>query len=429
MICLKPWEDCTDDEKKMFIRQVEVYAAYLAYTDHEIGRVIQAVEDMGKLDNTIIIYISGDNGGSAEGTLLGTPNEVASFNGINVPIADQLANFYDVWGSDETYNHMAVAWSWAFDTPFSWTKQVASHFGGIRQGMCVSWPGHIEDVGGVRHQFSHVIDVVPTLLEVTGIPAPANVDGIPQAPIEGVSFAYTFAKENADAPSQHHTQYFEMMGDHAIYHDGWIASTKVVRPPWEITGATITDPYGGMEWELYDLTSDWTQSHNLAEENPDKLKEMQELFAQEAAKYQVFPLDSSVATRLAAPRPNITAGRTEFVYTLPMTGLPQGDSPLLLNCSYTIKAEVEIPEGNCEGMLLTSGGRFGGYGLYVLEGKPVFTWNMVDLNRERWAGTEALTPGHHVIEFDFTYDGLGAGTLAFNSMSGTGRRRHGHIEG
>ncbi|QDU86993.1 Arylsulfatase [Pirellulimonas nuda] len=418
---LKPWEKLTDDEKKLFIRQVEVYAAYLAYTDHEIGRVVQAVEDMGKLDHTLIIYISGDNGSSVEGTLLGTPNEVAAFNGVDVPVKRQLEEFYDVWGSDETYNHMAVPWSWAFDTPFKWTKQIASHFGGIRQGMCVSWPGHIEDEGGVRHQFHHVIDVVPTILEASGIAAPEQVDGIDQAPIEGVSFAYTFKKANAKAPSTHKTQYFEMMGDHAIYHEGWIASTKVVRPPWEIVGAVNQDPYGNVTWELYDLSKDWTQYEDVAAKFPEKLEEMKKLFLTEAEKYQVLPLDASVATRLVQPRPNITAGRNEFVYTVPMTGLPQGDSPLLLNTSYTIKAEVDVPEGGAEGVLLTSGGRFGGYGLYLLKGKPVFVWNLLDLERPRWEGKEAVPPGKHTVEFDFKYDGDGAGTLAFNSLSGIGQ--------
>jgi arylsulfatase A-like enzyme len=418
---LKDWDSLTADEKKLFIRQVEVYAAYLAYTDYEIGRVVQAVQDMGKLDNTLIIYISGDNGSSAEGTLIGTPNEVAMFNGVDVPVEDQLKFFYDLWGTDQTYNHMAVPWTWAFDTPFSWTKQIASHFGGTRQGMCVSWPGHIKDVGGVRTQFHHVIDVVPTILEACGIPAPENVDGIKQAPIEGVSFAYTFDSANAKTPSRHKTQYFEMFGDHAIYHEGWIASTKVVRPPWEVSGKVNQDPFNNVTWELYDLSKDWTQSEDLAAKHPEKVKELADIFRKEAEKYQVLPLDASVATRLVAPRPNITAGRTEFVYTRPMTGLPQGDSPLLLNCSYTITADIELPKDGAEGMLLTSGGRFGGYGFYLLKGKPVFTWNMVDLKRIRWEGTSAVPAGKHTVEFDFKYDGLGAGTLAFNNMSGIGR--------
>jgi arylsulfatase A-like enzyme len=418
---LKKWDALTADDKKMFIRQVDVYAAYLAYTDNEIGRVIQAVEDMGKLDNTLIIYISGDNGGSAEGQPIGTPNEVAMFNGVQVPVEDQLKYFYDVWGSDRTYNHMAVGWTWAFDTPFSWTKQIASHFGGVRQGMAISWPGHIKDVGGIRNQFHHVIDIVPTILEASGIRAPDTVNGIRQKPIEGVSMAYTFDKANADKPSTHHTQYFEMMGDHALYHDGWILSTKVIRPPWEVIGPVNQDPAHNVTWELYDLTKDWTQADDVAAAHPEKVKELSGLFVTEAQKYEVFPLDASVATRLVAPRPNITAGRSEFVYTRPLTGIPQGDSPLLLNTSYTITADVEVPEGGAEGILLTSGGRFGGYGFYLLKNKPVFLWNLVDLKRVRWEGADPLTAGKHTIEFDFKYEGLGAATLAFNNMSGIGQ--------
>ena len=418
---LKRWDQLTDDEKKMFIRQADVYAAYLAYTDHEIGRVIQAVEDLGKLNNTLIIYISGDNGSSAEGTLIGTPNEVAMFNGVEVPVADQLKYFYDIWGTDQTYPHMAVGWTWAFDTPFSWTKQIASHFGGTRQGMCIAWPKLIKDAGGIRWQFHHVIDIVPTILEVTGIPAPATVDGIKQRPIEGVSLAYTFERANAIALSKHHTQYFEMMGDHAIYHDGWMASTKVMRPPWDVLGKVSSDP-AGFPWELYDLTKDWTQYEDVAAKYPAKLKELQNLFWQEAAKYQVLPLDASVATRLVAPRPNITAGRKVFTYSgEEVTGIPHGDAPFLLDTSYTIKAEIEVPQIGAEGIINTNGGRFGGYGFYLLKGKPVFLWNLVGLKRVRWEAPEALAPGKHTVEFDFKYDGLGIGTLAFNNLSGIGR--------
>jgi arylsulfatase A-like enzyme len=416
---LKEWDQLSDDEKKLFTRQVDVFAAYVAYTDHEIGRVIKSIEDMGKLDNTLVIYISGDNGGSAEGTLEGTPNEVASFNGVNVPVADQLKNFYDVWGSDKTYNHMGVQWSWAFDTPFSWTKQIASHFGGVRQGMAIMWPKVIKDKGGIRNQFHHIIDIVPTILEAAQVAQPKIVDGIKQSPIEGISLMYTFDKKNESAPSKRKTQYFEMMGDHAIYHDGWIASTKVMRPPWIITGATGQDP-AGYPWELYDLTKDWTQSENVADKYPQKVKEMERIFWAEAKKYQVLPLDSSVATRLVTPRPSITAGRKVFTWTLPLSGTPNGDAPSILNASYNFKAEVEIPQGGAEGMLITQGGRFGGYGFYVLKNKPVFLWNLVDLKRERWEGPD-LAPGSHVLEFDFKYDGLGIGTLAFNNMSGIGR--------
>jgi arylsulfatase len=415
---LKKWDSLNDGEKKLFIRQADIFAAYVAYTDHEIGRVIQAVEDMGKLDNTLIIYINGDNGTSSEGTLNGTPNEVAMFNGIMVPVEDQLKAFYDAWGSDKTYPHMAVPWAWAFDTPFPWTKQIASHIGGVRQGMAISWPKVIKDAGGIRNQFHHVIDIVPTILEATHIKAPQTVDGIKQSPIEGVSMIYTFDAKNAKAPSTHKTQYFEMMGDRAIYHDGWLASTKVMRAPWDMA-SPAKDPMT-FPWELYDLSKDWTQFQDVAAQHPDKVKQMQALFMQEAKKYQVLPLDTSVVTRMIAPRPSITAGRNVFTWTRPLIGTPNGDAPSLLNSSYNFKAEVEIPEGGGEGMLITQGGRFGGYGFYVLRGKPVFLWNLVDLQRVKWEGQE-LTPGKHVLEFDFAYDGLGAGTLAYNNFSGVGR--------
>ncbi len=415
---LKKWGDLTADEQKLFIKQVEIFAAYAAYNDYEIGRVVQTIEDMGKLDDTLIIYINGDNGTSAEGGPVGTPNEVAFFNGVNMmPIETQM-NWYDAWGTEQTYNHMSAGWSWAFDTPFTWFKQNASKLGGIRQSMAVSWPTRIKDKGGLREQFMHVIDIVPTILEVVDITAPETVDGIKQAPIEGTSFAYTFDKANAKEASRHKIQYFEMMGQWALYDEGWLLSTKVNRAPWEAFGAANPDPLNNQVLELYDLTTDFSQSHNIADQHPDKVKMMKEKFIEEAKKFQVFPLDASVAARLVAPRPNITAGRTEFVYTLPMTGLPQGDSPALLNASYTITADIEVPEGGAEGMILTSGGRFAGYGFYLLEGKPVFLWNMVDLQRIEWAGQEALSPGKHSVVFDFKYEGLGAGTLAFNSMSG-----------
>jgi arylsulfatase A-like enzyme len=417
---LKHWNQLTPDEQKMFLRQVDVFAAYVAYTDNEIGRVIQEVGDEGKLDNTLIIYIEGDNGTSSEGTLNGTPNEVAMFNQVDVPVDVQLKNFYDVWGTDKTYNHMAVPWAWAFDTPFSWTKQISSHFGGVRQGMAISWPGHIDDPGGIRNQFHHMIDVVPTILEAAHIQAPDYVDGIKQKPIEGVSMVYTFEKANANAPSTHHTQYFEMFGDHAIYHDGWIASTKVMRAPWD-TGKLVKESPADYPWELYDLTKDWTQADNIVDKNQAKLKELQDLFWQEAEKYQVLPLDNSVVARLITPKPSLSAGRTVFTYSGQVTGTPNGDAPSILNSSYNFEAEIEVPDGGGNGMLVTQGGRFGGYGFYILKGKPIFLWNLVDLKRIRWEDPEALTSGKHTVEFEFKYDGLGMGTLAFGSPSGIGR--------
>ncbi len=417
---LKDWDTLNDEEKKLFIRQADVYAAYLAYTDHEIGRVIQAVEDMGKLDNTLIIYIVGDNGSSAEGSLVGTPNEVASLQGVNLPVGLQM-KFYDAWGSDQTYPHMAVPWTWAFDTPFSWCKQIASHFGGVRQGTAIAWPARIKDAGGVRHQFHHFIDVVPTILEAAGVPAPVMVDGIAQKPIEGVSMAYTFDAANANAPSRHKTQYFEMFADRAIYHDGWIASTKVIRPPWKTVGATNPDPANNVAWELYDLTKDWTQCNDVAADHPEKLKLLQDLFWVEAARHDVLPLDASVGPRVVVPKPSLTAGRNVFTYSGELTGIPLGDAPSLIATSYTIAADVTVPEGGAEGMLNTAGGRFGGYGFYLLKGKPVFLWNQLNFRRIRWEGPEALSPGKHTLEFDFKYDGLGIGTLAFNSTSGIGQ--------
>jgi arylsulfatase len=418
---LKPWDELSPEAKKLFIRQVEVFAAYAAYSDYEIGRVIQHFKDLGKLDNTLVIYINGDNGTSAEGGPLGTPNEVAFFNGISeMPVEEQL-KFYDVWGTQYTYNHMSAGWSWAFDTPFDWFKQNASRLGGINQNMVVSWPARIKDKGGVREQFTHVNDVLPTILEAAGIEAPEVVDGIKQAPIEGTSFLYTFDEKNAKAPSRHKLQYFEMMGQWALYDEGWLLSTKVNRAPWQAFGPANPDPLNNQVFQLYNLNENWNQTDDVAAKHPEKVAELRKKFIAEAKKYQVFPLDASVAARIVAPRPNITAGRTEFVYTRPMTGLPQGDSPFILDASYTFTADIDVPEGGAEGVIVTSGGRFAGYGFYLLKGKPVWLWNLVDLERIKWEGPDALTPGKHTLEFDFKYDGLGAGTLAFNNFSGLGR--------
>jgi arylsulfatase A-like enzyme len=418
---LKQWDQATDEEKKLYIRQADVYAAYLAYTDHEIGRVIQAVEDMGKLDDTLIIYISGDNGASAEGSPNGTPSEVLQFNGVELPVAEQM-KFYDAWGSQYAYNHMAVPWAWAFDTPYKWTKQVPSFFGGTRQGMAISWPTRITDKGGIRWQFHHVIDVLPTVLEATSIPAPVMVDGIAQKPIEGVSMVYTFDKANANAPSTHQTQYFEMMGVQGLYNDGWMLSAVPVRAPWELLGNAILDPASAYKFELYDVQHDWTQYTDVAAANPAKVREMTDLMFAEFAKYQVLPLDASVATRMVTPRPSMSGGRRVFTYSgKPITGIPRGTAPSVLNTSYTITAEIEVPQDGGDGMIVTDGGRFGGYGLYLLKGKPVFLSNLLDLKRVRWEGTTALAPGKHTIEYDFKYDGLGFATLAFNSVSGLGR--------
>jgi arylsulfatase A-like enzyme len=419
---LPKWDTLPAENKRLVAHEAEVFAAYVAYTDNEIGRVIQAVDDMGKLDNTLIIYISGDNGTSAEGTLVGTPNQMTAYNGIlDIPIAEQM-KFYDAWGSEATYPHMSVAWSWAFDTPFKWTKQVASFFGGTRQGMVMAWPGHIKDAGGIRTQFHHMIDIVPTILEAAGIPQPLMVNGVAQKPIEGVSMAYTFDKANANAPSTRKTQYFEMFGNRAIYHDGWIAATPPPAAPWLMGTVKLPDVVNGYKWELYNLNDDYSEYNDLSAKYPDKLRDLQELFLVEATKYNVFPLDNSILPRIITPRPSATAGRTLFTYTGQLAGVPVSDAPSILNKSYTITAEVEVPQSGGDGMLVTLGGRFGGYGLYLLKGKPVFTYNLVDLERFRWEGQDALTPGKHTIVYDFKYDGPGFGKGGSGVLSVDGKQ-------
>jgi len=406
------WDTLSADEKKLFARQAEVYAAYMAYTDHEIGRVIQAIEDMGKFDDTLIIYIGGDNGASPEGTTLGTPNEFATFNSVVIPVAEQL-KYYDSWGSDETFPHYAVGWAWAFGTPFKWTKQVASHFGGTRQGMAMSWPKRITDAGGIRHQFHHVIDIMPTILEATGLQVPDTVNGIPQKPVEGLSMMYTFDKANANAPSVRKTQYFEMLAMRGLYHEGWMASTTPPFVPWAafegLPQKAPKDILNGYTWELYNLADDPTQADDIAAKYPEKLVEMQRIFMAEAAKYNVLPLDNRSLPRFLEPRPSTTHGRTLFTYSSELSNVPKGGAPSVLDRSYTITAEVEIPQGGAEGMLVTDGGRFGGYGFYILKGKPVFVYNFVNVERFRWEATDALSPGKHTIVFDFKYDGLGFG--------------------
>ena len=411
---LPQWDSLSWEEKKLFVKQADVFGAYLAYTDHEIGRVIQAVEDLGELDNTLIIYIAGDNGASAEGMLNGTPNEFTTFNGVSVPVKDQFL-WYEFWGSERTFPHFSAGWAWAMDTPFKWMKQVASHYGGTAQGVALSWPGHINDVGGIRRQFHHIIDIVPTILEATGISAPDTINGIKQRPIEGVSMVYTWDKANANVPTRHKTQYFEMLGNRAIYHDGWLACTHPANLPWELSTASPPDVITGYRWELYNVQEDPTELNDLAGKMPEKLKQMQEIFYAEAKKYDVLPLDNTTLVRWNTPRPSLTAGQQVFTYSGGLIGVPAAAAPNILNKSYTISAEVEIPEGGAAGMIVTEGGRFGGYGLFLSKGefgigrgKPVFLYNLLDLKRTIWAGPE-LGPGKHTIVFDFKSDGPGLG--------------------
>ena len=423
---LPEWDSLSFEEKKLFVRQADIYGAYLAYADHEIGRVIQAVEDLGELDNTLIIYIGGDNGASAEGMLNGTPNEFTTFNGVAVPVKDQFL-WYEFWGSERTFPHYAAAWAWAMDTPFKWVKQVPSHFGGTSQGVAMSWPGHIKDVGGIRRQFHHVIDIVPTILEAARIPAPDMIDGIRQHPIEGVSMVYTWDKANADAPTRHTTQYFEMLGNRAIYHEGWVAATTPATIPWELSSKTPPDVITGYNWELYNVKEDPTQYDDLAAKMPDKLKELQTLFYSEAKKYNVLPLDNTTLARWNSPRPNLSAGRTVFTYSGVLTGVPASAAPRILDKSYSITAEVTIPKGGAEGAIVAEGGRFGGYALFLSKGeagigrgKPVFLYNLLDLKRTTWAGPE-LGAGKHTIVFDFKSDGPGLGKGGTGVLSVDGK--------
>ncbi|MBI1824768.1 MAG: arylsulfatase [Planctomycetes bacterium] len=400
------WDSFDADHQKVFAHMMEVYAAALAHCDYQMGRILDVIEEMGQLDNTLVIYIQGDNGASAEGTPQGLLNEMSVFNGIPEDFKEVMRRM-DELGGPTTFNHYPVGWAHAMDTPFQWTKQIASHFGGTRNGMVISWPARIKDKGGIRTQFSSVIDILPTLLEAADVPAPTSINGVAQKPIEGTSLVYTF--DDANAPSKHTTQYFEMMGNRAIYHDGWVAATTPPIAPWEFGGAGIPS-VNDYKWELYNVSEDFSEATNLAAKEPAKLKELQDLFWQEAEKYNVLPIDNSKAERFdVSLRPSLTRGREEFTYYSGLVRIPEGTAPDTKNKSWQIKAEVVIPQGGAEGMLITHGGRFAGYGLYLLKGKPVFCYNLAGVARYTIAGTEALAPGAHTIVHDFKYDGGGLG--------------------
>ena len=416
---LPKWESLTPDQKKLYARQAEVFAAFVAYADYEIGRVIDQVEAQGDLDNTLIIYIEGDNGTSSEGSMNGTPFDLAPLQGVDVPLEKQM-QFIPIWGSDQTQPHMAVPWAWAFDSPFKWMKQVASYWGGTRQGMAMSWPGHIQPGGDVRSQFHHVIDVVPTILEAAQIRAPDTVDGIPQKPIEGVSMAYTWTAAGAHVPSRHTTQYFEIFGNRAIYKDDWVALTPPPQPPW-LMGTAKMPPVLDYQWELYNIADDFSQSNDLAKQNPGKLKELQDVFLSEATKYGVLPLDNAVLPRVLAPKPSNVAGMTTFTYGGPVAGIPLSSAPDVINRSFTITANVTVPVAGANGMLTTMGGRFGGIGLYLQNGKPVFDYNLLRVANFQWNGADALVSGQHAVVFDFVYDGPGAGKGGTGTLSVDGK--------
>lgn len=402
---IKDWNSLSPDEKKLFARQMEVYAGFGEMADYEIGRLIQALADLGQLDKTLVFYIAGDNGASAEGGMNGVFNENIYFNGLSEPIGEQLKRS-DQLGGPMAYNHYAAGWAVAGDTPFTWTKQVASNFGGTRNALVVYWPKGIRAKGEVRSQFHHVVDIAPTILEAAHLPQPKRVDGIVQVPIQGVSLIYSF--DHPKVKSTHTTQYFETAGNRAIYQDGWLAGT-VHRAPWERQPrARLTED----KWELYDTTKDFSLAHDLAASDPVKLKQMQEVFLREAIKNHVLPIDDRSIERMnpaMAGRPDLMAGRTSLTVYQGMTGMMENTFINVKNRSHTITAQIEVPTKDANGVIICQGGRFGGWTLYLKDGRPIYTYNWVGLQRYVVQSTQALPSGKATIRFDFAYDGGGLG--------------------
>ena len=417
---LPAWDILNVDQKRLYARMMEVFAAYGAECDYEMGRIIDAVKQLPDADNTIFIYIAGDNGSSAEGGIEGSINENLFFNGFSEKWQDNL-KYIDELGGPKHFNHFPAAWAHAMDTPFQWTKQVASHFGGTRNPMIVSWPTRIKDRGGLRQQFMHVIDVVPTLYEVIGITPPTELNGIPQKPIEGISFAYTF--DDAQAKERHTTQYFELGVNRGMYHDGWMASALSF-PPWQPV-RTGFDP-DKQKWELYNVKEDFSQANDLAAANPQKLRELQDLWWAEAAKYNVLPLDWRGIERFNAElmgRPSLAGDRKTFTYYPGQIGLPGEAAPRILNRSWTLTAEIEVPEGVVEGMIVTHGGLEGGYGLYVRDGRPTFVYNYLSAERYNVTSTTPLPKGKVQVKVNFAYSGkageFGKGATVTMTVNGT----------
>lgn len=399
------WDGLSEDEKRLFSRQFEVFAAFMEMTDHEVGRLIEAVDATGQLNNTLIMYVAGDNGTSAEGGRNGMFNEYTYFNQVPETVEDMLKEL-DKWGGPETYPHMSAGWAVALDTPFQWTKQVASDPGGTRVGMAVHWPAGIESKGGLRTQFTHVIDVAPTILEAAGLPEPKVVNGTPQRPMDGISMVYSF--DDAEAEERHTTQYFEMFGNRAIYRDGWFARV-IHKAPWE---AEPRRPLAEDVWELYDTRNDFSLVNDLAAEHPEKLEELKALFLKEAIANQVLPIDDRTFERFnpaLAGRPDLMGGRTSLTLAEGMTGLSENVFLNIKNRSKTITAEIEVPDDGAQGTIIVQGGRFGGWSLYVKDGVPAYDYNFLGLERTTVAGTDKLEPGKATVRFDFEYDGDGLG--------------------
>jgi arylsulfatase A-like enzyme len=410
---IKDWATLSADEKKLFTRQMEVYAAFAAQTDYEAGRLISSIEKLGIMDNTVIVYIAGDNGASAEGQMNGMYQEMTYFSGVAETVPDMLKH-YDEWGSPSTYPHFAAGWAVAMDAPFAYTKQVASDFGGTRNGMIIQWPAGIKGKGEIRSQFGHFIDIAPTVYEITKIPSPKMVNGIQQDPIEGTSLAYSF--NDAQAPEQHKVQYFEMFGNRAIYQDGWYART-VHRPAWR---AKPLNTLQEDKWELYNTTKDFSLATDLAPKNADKLKAMQELFMQEAEKYHVLPIDDRLLERTNAElmgRPTVMGNRNTVTYGEGMKGMGVDVFIDLRGKSYTITSEIAV-DANGNGVIVCQGGRFGGLAFYMKDGKPAFSYNYLGLESTQIIADQALKPGNYKLVFEFKSDGgLGKGGLGTISVN------------
>lgn len=420
------WDDLTDDEKTLFKHQAEVFAAYIDMMDYEVGRLVGAIEDINELDNTLIFFVYGDNGTSAEGGRNGMFSEMTYFNGVHEKVEDMIKRM-DKWGGPETYPHMAAGWAVMFDTPYKWTKQMGSDYGGTKVGMTVHWPKGIKSKGELRQQFHHVIDVAPTILEVAGIPEPTEVNGVKQVPMSGTSMLYSF--NDGAAEDQHTQQYFEMFGNRAMYKDGWLART-IHRAPWEMEPRR---PLADDIWELYNVNEDFSLSNDLSKEHPEKLKELQDLFMKEAEKYHVLPIDDRLMVRLLAEkvgRPDLMAGRTSLTLAEGMTGMTENTFINIKNKSKTITAEVEVGNDGGNGIILCQGGRFGGWALYVKDGKPAYDYNFIGLQRFTIASNKKLPVGKSTIKFVFDYDGGGMGkggnaTLYVNNEKmGEGRIDH-----
>jgi arylsulfatase A-like enzyme len=399
------WDDIDNALKPILARQMEIYAGFLEHTDHHVGRVIDAIEELGLLEDTLVFYIVGDNGASAEGQINGTFNELFTFNGMAaLETPEFLASKIDDFGGPDAYNHYAVGWAHAMDTPFQWTKQVASHWGGTRNGLIVHWPARVASSAEVRDQFHHLIDIAPTVLELAGLPEPTFVHGVMQKPMEGVSMGYSF--DDAAAGDRRGTQYFEMMGNRGIYHQGWTACTKH-RTPWEIGGMP---PFDEDTWELYG-PDDWTQARNLAENDPDKLRELQRLWLIEATRHQVLPLDDRSVERFLASlagRPELVSGTSQILFG-GMRRLSEGSVLSVKNRSHSVTAEVEVDERGASGVIIAQGGAFGGWALYAIDGKPRYCHNLLGLQRFVVEGGEILEPGVHQVRMEFAADGPGLG--------------------